>query len=93
MRYIWSPALPFDPHATLRTPHLELRSMTIGIVKVYRKTETLRPSGFIAKIEIFCPSGITQRSDPKIFDTKEQAQARENEMAQEWKVESAPADV
>lgn len=72
---------------------VQLRSMTTAKIRVQRKTETLRPAGFIAKIEISSPYGTTQRSDPQIFDTKEQAQARENELAQAWKDESAPADV
>ena len=59
---------------------------------VLRKTEIARPSGFRARIEIYGPNGPIPVDDPQTFATKEQAQARENELAEQWKSDHAPDD-
>jgi hypothetical protein len=61
------------------------------LIKAYHRTEALRPSGFIAKVEI---EGVLRplRDDAQVFTTREAAQAREVELADKWKFDHAPCD-
>jgi hypothetical protein len=63
--------------------------MAARTIEAYHRTETLRPAGFVAKVEIV---GIVNplRDDDYIFRTKEDAQAREIELAEKWKRDNFP---
>lgn len=64
--------------------------MSSKVIKACHKTETVH-GGFVAKVEIV---GIIDplRDDAYVFPTKEEARAREVELAEKWKRDHAPFD-
>jgi hypothetical protein len=65
----------------------------MNIIKVFRKTEALRDGTFVAKVEIYSQLGVEAVFDEERFYASQgQAQARENELVENWKNDNAPPD-
>jgi len=64
--------------------------MPSTVINAYHRTETVL-DGFVARVEIV---GIIDplRDDVYVFPTKEEARAREVQLAEKWKLAHGPFD-
>ena len=64
-----------------------------AVIKVYRHTEALQNGKFVASIKVHTRMGIYRITDhDNFFATRQEAEAQERELAENWKFAHAPND-